>query len=107
MFFGLALPGSVMDALDRIAEGVPAARWVPEENYHITLRFIGDVEGHVADDIADGLARTSRPHFDLRIDGLGSFGTKKPHSLFARVVPDQPLLDLQAEHERVVQRVGR
>jgi len=106
LFTGLEIPSELALRLSLLNGGLRGARWIDRENYHITLRFIGDVEGHVADDIADVLARTSRPQFDLRIDGLGSFGTKKPHSLFARVVPDQPLLDLQAEHERIVQRAG-
>ena len=106
LFSGLEIPSGVGPRLSLLQGGLRGARWIDPDNYHLTLRFIGDVEGPVADDIAEGLARIVRPQFDLRIDSLGCFGSRKPHLVWARVVPDPPLLDLQAEHERVVQRAG-
>ncbi len=63
--------------------GLPGARWIDVENYHITLRFIGDVEGHVADEVANALDRVRRPEFMLNLSGVDAFGSKKPHSIYA------------------------
>ena len=60
--------------------GLPGARWIDVENYHLTLRFIGDVEGHVADEIANALDRIRRPSFSLTLSGVGAFGSRKPHA---------------------------
>ncbi len=67
--------------------GLPGARWIDVENYHITLRFIGDVEGHVADEVANALDRVRRPEFMLNLSGVNAFGSKKPHSIYAGVSP--------------------
>ena len=86
--------------------GLPGARWVEPENYHLTLRFIGDVDGGVARDIASLLGSVMRRQFDLRLDGLSSFGGRKPRAVVATVEPSTPLLELQSEHERLLQRIG-
>jgi 2'-5' RNA ligase len=82
-----------------------SVRWIDPENYHITLRFIGDVEGHVADEIVHALDRIDREQFNLRLSGIDAFGGKKPHSLYAGVAPSADLLALQAEMERICQRL--
>ena len=76
------------------------------ENYHITLRFIGDVDGRTADEIVDRLDRIDRPEFDLNLTGIGSFGSKKPHSVYAGVSMAPEMVALQAEIERICQRLG-
>ena len=86
--------------------GLPGARWIDPENYHLTLRFIGDVDATVAHEIASMLDRVNRAAFELRLDGLSSFGGRKPRAVVANVAPSQALMDLQAEHERLMQRVG-
>lgn len=72
---------------------------------HITLRFIGDVEGHVADEFANALDRINRPSFTLELSGVGQFGGKKPHSIWAGVTPRPELVQLQGEIERISQRL--
>ena len=59
-------------SLSLLRGGLPGARWIDVENYHMTLRFIGDVEGHVADEIANALDRVRRPSFSLTLSGVGS-----------------------------------
>ena len=76
------------------------------ENFHITLRFFGDVEGHVADEIADALDRVRRNAFTMSLSGVGAFGGKKPHALWAGVTASPDLSALQAEIERRCQRLG-
>ena len=82
------------------------ARWIDVENYHITLRFIGDVDGRTADEIVERLDRIDRPEFQLRLEGIGSFGSKKPHSIWAGVSPSPEMNALQGEIERICQRIG-
>lgn len=106
LFTALEIPRDASLSLSLLRGGLPGARWIDTENYHITLRFIGDVEGHVADDVANALDRVRRPSFNLTLSGVGAFGSKKPHSVYAAVVPSPELLALQAEIERICQRLG-
>src|SRR5689334_25167945 len=87
--------------------GLPGARWIDPENYHLTLRFIGDIDDALAHEIADVLGRVHRQAFDLRLDGLTSFGGRKPRAVVAAVAPAGPLRELPAEHGRLLQRAGR
>jgi 2'-5' RNA ligase len=106
LFTALEIPRDASLSLSLLRGGLPGARWIDTENYHITLRFIGDVEGHVADEVANALDRVRRPSFNLTLSGVGAFGSKKPHSVYAAVVPSPELLALQAEIERICQRLG-
>ncbi len=106
LFTALEVPRDAALSLSLLRGGLPGARWIDVENYHITLRFIGDVEGHVADEVANALDRVRRPAFDLRLSGVGAFGSKKPHSVWAGVEPSPEILALQAEIERICQRLG-
>ncbi|MBS9722309.1 RNA 2',3'-cyclic phosphodiesterase [Tianweitania sp. BSSL-BM11] len=106
LFTALEVPRDAALSLSLLRGGLPGARWIDVENYHITLRFIGDVEGHVADEIANALDRIRRPSFSLKLAGLGAFGSKKPHSIYATVAPSTELLQLQGEIERICQRLG-
>jgi 2'-5' RNA ligase len=72
----------------------------------LTLRFIGDVEGHVADEIANALDRVHRPSFSLTLSGVGAFGQKKPHAVWAGASASPDLAALQGEIERICQRLG-
>jgi len=106
LFTALEIPRDATLSLTLLRGGLPGARWVDVENYHLTLRFIGDVEGHVADEIASALDRVNRPAFSLALSGVGAFGGKKPHSIWAGVTPSPDLFALQAEIERICQRLG-
>jgi len=107
LFTGLEIPPDVGQALAMLRGGLPGARWIDPENYHLTLRFIGDVDDEVAREVAFTLGRTKRAGpFDLNMDGLGSFGGRKPRAIIASVAPSQSLLDVQAEQERLLRRIG-
>jgi len=106
LFTGLEIPREVGTSLSLLRGGLPGARWIDPENYHITLRFIGDIDGVLAREIAlllDGMRRRS---FEVRFGGLQAFGGRKPRAIVAAVEPVPPLLELQAEHERLMQRLG-
>lgn len=106
LFTALEVPRDAALSLSLLRGGLPGARWVDGENFHITLRFFGDVEGHVADEIADALDRVRRHAFTMSLSGVGAFGGKKPHALWAGVTASPDLSALQAEIERRCQRLG-
>ena len=106
LFTGVEIPSDIGQALSTLRGGLPGARWITPENYHLTLRFIGDVDDATAHEVASLLGRVKRGPFDLHIKGLTSFGGKKPRAVVASVSPAQALLDVQAEQERLMQRIG-
>jgi 2'-5' RNA ligase len=106
LFTGLEIPSTVAGLLSGLRGGLHGARWIDPENYHITLRFIGDIDERTGEEIAEALTRVRRPGVAVRLSGLGSFGGAKPHALWARVEPSPLLAELQAEHERILQRLG-
>ena len=105
LFTGLEIPSETALMLSMLKGGLRGARWIDPENYHITLRFIGDIDDRTADEVVAALDRVHREPVQVRLDGLGSFGNGKPHVVWARVQPTTELSDLQAEQERILQRL--
>jgi 2'-5' RNA ligase len=106
LFTGIEIPPHIGEALNMLRGGLPGARWITPDNYHLTLRFIGDVDEVIAQEVALALGRVRRAPFELHIEGLTSFGGKRPRAVVASVAPAQALLDVQAEQERLMQRIG-
>lgn len=107
LFTGLEIPPYVAESLALKRGGLYGARWIDPENYHITLRFIGDVDYTTAHEVVDSLDRLAHSEaFSLKLDHLNAFGGDKPRALFAGVETNAVLLRLQAAHERVLQRIG-
>lgn len=107
LFVALPLPLSVRETLSRLGNGVPGARWLPPENYHLTLRFVGNVDEHVADDVHDALLRVQADAFDVNLKGVSWFGSKKKASaIVACAEKSEGLLHLQRKIESACVRVG-
>ncbi len=107
LFTALSVPPDIADALAIYRGGLQGARWVEPADYHVTLRFLGDVERPVAEDFLELLAETrQRGPLTVTLDGLGAFGGGKPRALYAAVHLTADLADLQAEQERFARRVG-
>lgn len=107
LFTGIEVPGEVGFALSFKRGGLSGARWIDTDNYHITLRFIGDVDHHIANEVTDMLDRLADSEaFNIRLDHLGSFGGNTPRALFAGCASNVALLRLQAAQERILQRCG-
>ena len=106
IFTGLEIPAAVAEALAMLRGGLPGARWIDPEHYHLTLRFIGDVDDSTAHEVASLLGRIRRPALELRFDSLSSFGGRRPRAVVAILAQTAGLMELQAEHERLMQRVG-
>jgi RNA 2',3'-cyclic 3'-phosphodiesterase len=106
LFTGLELPAAVVGQLALQRGGVVGARWLEPEDYHVTLRFIGDIDAGAARDIDEILGDIRRPKAPVRFEGLSWFGGDKPRAIVAKVKADPALMDLQAEHERLLRRIG-
>jgi 2'-5' RNA ligase len=107
LFVGIELPEATRERLSILCAGLPGAKWVKPENLHLTLRFIGEVENGLAEDIDDALCRVRAPRFDLDLGGVGFFG--KPAAarvLWAGVAKSEPLSHVQMKVETAVQRAG-
>jgi 2'-5' RNA ligase len=107
LFVALSIPDDVAAALALLQAGVPGARWQTREQLHLTLRFIGDVDGHAQAMIDDALAGIEAPRFALELHAAGAFGGKHPHALWAGVRANEALLHLQRKVETAVQRAGQ
>ncbi|GGB38856.1 RNA 2',3'-cyclic phosphodiesterase [Roseibium aquae] len=105
LFTGLEIPAQTGLMLSMLRGGLRGARWIDPENYHITLRFIGDIDDRTADEVANALDKIRRSPIEIRLKGLGQFSNGKPHAVWARVEPSRDLNDLQAEQERLFQRL--
>lgn len=106
LFVALALPDRVAESLLAIQSGVPGARWMKREQLHLTLRFIGEVDGRDANAIDEALASLSAPRLTLELKGVGSFGGKNPRALWAGVAANDALIHLQRKIESAIQRLG-
>ena len=107
LFVALDLPSSLRTRLSWLAGGLPGARWVPPENYHVTLRFIGELPGFRAEEVDTALAALRAPSFVLQLAGVGTFEKgSRVNSLWVGVERN-PLLDhLQSKVETALQRAG-
>jgi 2'-5' RNA ligase len=107
LFTGLEIPVEASGRLSTLRGGLPGARWVEPENYHITLRFIGDIDHRQARDVHSLLEECRGPGpLTVTLDRLDSFGGGRPRAVFARVLPTPELEELQAEQERLMRRIG-
>src|SRR5258708_30189083 len=89
LFVGIALPPALKLRLSLLASGVPGARWVDPGNYHLTVRFIGEVDEGAAGDVDAALVRIQARRFDLSLAGVGHFGDRM---LWAGVEKSLPLV---------------
>jgi len=103
LFVGIALPPELKLRLSLLCAGVPEARWVDAGNFHLTLRFIGEVDEGMASDIDGALLKVKARRFALTLAGVGQFGT---HSLWVGVEKGEALLHLQGKIESALQRLG-
>ena len=106
LFVALALPDVIAQGLTMLQAGVPGAHWQTREQLHLTLRFIGEVDGRDATAADDALSLIDAPKFSLALKGVGEFGGKTPHALWAGVSDKEPVVFLQRKIETALQRAG-
>ena len=107
LFVALELPSEARIRLSRLASGLPGARWLPPDNYHLTLRFLGEMPGHRAEELDHALAALRGKRFTLQLGGVGVFEKAgRPQALWAGVERNPQLDHLQNKVETAVQRIG-
>jgi 2'-5' RNA ligase len=108
LFVALDLPWELRQRLAMLSgSGIPGARWVPPENYHVTLRFIGEAPGYLAEDIDHALAALRGRGFQLSLAGLGVFAKGgRSTQLWVGVERTPQLEHLQNKIETALQRCG-
>lgn len=106
LFTALEIPEDIALKLSMFQGGIPGARWIEKENYHVTLRFLGEVDLQTQQAISDQLHLLQAEPLTISIKGLGAFGKKRPRSIFAAIEPNLPLSHLQQQMERTVQILG-
>jgi 2'-5' RNA ligase len=111
LFIGIRPPEFVRERLLDTMEALDGARWIDEDNLHLTLRFIGEVERPAANDLAEALGRIECSSFELRVAGTGAFDRSRrhqsyPHAVWARVPPTDQLEALRLKVERACERAG-
>ena len=107
LFVAVPMPDEVAAQLERLCVGLPAVRWTDAERFHLTLRFIGEVETGTFYEIGEALAEVSHPPIELRLKGLGHFPPRGgPQVLWAGVESPESLAPLKRRIERALESVG-
>jgi 2'-5' RNA ligase len=106
LFVAIRPPEDVRDLLIDAMDDSPELRWVGDEQLHLTLRFIGEVERPLADDIALALGRVRFDGFELSGDGVGMFEQRNGGALWAAIHPKEPVSALAAKVERACVGAG-
>jgi 2'-5' RNA ligase len=106
LFVAIRPPDWVRDLLIDAMDDSPEFRWQDDEQLHLTLRFVGEVERPIAEDLAAALAQVRAAPFELRIAGVGRFEQRSSGALWAGAEPKAPLAALAAKVERACQFVG-
>lgn len=107
LFVALRPPREVRSTLLELMGGVQGARWQDDDQLHLTLRFIGEVDARMAEDAAAALAAIHAPPLDLRLNGVGQFETRgRPNAFWAGVAPRDPLAALHRKVDAALCRAG-
>jgi len=108
LFVAIDLPAPVKERLTELCYGLPGAKWMPPEQLHLTLRFIGEVDGGLYREIRSALAEIATPPFTMGLKGLGCFPPRKqPRVLWVGIHPiAEPLLRLRNRLESTLVRLG-
>ena len=106
LFTGLEIPHDLAAELALMRGGLTGARWIEAADYHLTLRFIGDIDEPTADAVDEIMAGIRRKPFTVTLEGLSYFGGDKPRAIVAKAQASAALVELQAEQERLLRRIG-
>lgn len=106
LFLAIPLPAPVADRLLALEADVPGASWRTAEQYHLTLRFIGEVDEATARDIDTEVGRIIAAPFEIALEGVGSFGGREPGALWAGVSDSPALIQLASSCETASRNAG-
>ncbi|MEO0883330.1 MAG: RNA 2',3'-cyclic phosphodiesterase [Pseudomonadota bacterium] len=106
LFAALPIRPDIADLVVPLQKGVTGASWRPRENFHITLRFFGDVDHTLARQLDEEIAAIPARQMKLRLKGAGWFGKNEPRALWLGVDYNEALKSLAAKCERAARRSG-
>jgi RNA 2',3'-cyclic 3'-phosphodiesterase len=106
LFSAIELPEATRAELHRLHMPLPGARWLASEDYHLTLRFAGDIGNRLADEFAANLASINADAFEIRLAGVSAFGGNDPNLVYAGVEPCDALDALARAHEKAARNAG-
>lgn len=109
LFTAIEIPQLIrsrLTALQQADDGAWDAGWVPEENFHITIAYIGPVEEPLAAEIDGELSRIRAGGFEARLKGVNAFGGAKPQMMHAAVEPSDHLTYLREKTVTILRRLG-
>lgn len=107
LFAGLDLPKQIKDELMTLQKNLPSAIWRPAEKMHLTLRFIGNLEEPIADEVLKELHYVRFPAFHFSLKGIGYFARGDiPHHIWAGVDEDKAIRELQSKIDSAVKKAG-
>jgi 2'-5' RNA ligase len=110
LFVALRLPPAIRQRLLALQDAVAGARWQDDEQLHLTIRYIGEVERPVAEDVAAALERLATPAIRLCLSRVGWFdgdgGARGGGALWAGVDPREPLAALHRKVDQACVRAG-
>ncbi|MDD2309712.1 MAG: RNA 2',3'-cyclic phosphodiesterase [Desulfuromonadaceae bacterium] len=97
LFIAIKIPDNIKMAIGSLRVDIPGARWVPAEQIHLTLAFLGEVKEVVAGGVTEELGRIQLPEFILHFSGTGCFPDRhRPRVLWIGVQPHPHLQALAA-----------
>lgn len=107
LFVAARPPEPIRRQLLGLMDGVGGARWQEDDQLHLTLRFIGDVDGRIAEDIAEALLAVRHPPIDTTISGIGTFDRKgRIDALWAGLAPADAIAALHRKIDHALVRIG-
>ena len=106
LFVAIRPPATIRSQLLGLLHGVRGARWQDDDQLHLTLRFIGEVDRHRATDVAAALGGIHHPAFAIALNGIGQFERRGKGTLWAGVTPHDALRRLHKKIDQACLRVG-
>ena len=107
LFVAIRPPASIRQLLLATMGGISGARWQSDDQLHLTLRFIGEVDRHLAGDVHAALGRVHHPPFALALNGIGCFDRRGlPDAVWAGVTPHEQIKGLHRKVDAALLRVG-
>ncbi len=107
LFVALPVPDEIAAELSALQAGVPDARWVQPENFHITLCFAGEVQGGAMRDFEEELSDAAGPKFTVALSGVEQFSSgRQPRALAAVVQKSERLEHLRQKVSTIARHCG-
>jgi 2'-5' RNA ligase len=106
LFIAIQPPAPIRERLLGLMGGIPGARWQDDEQLHLTVSFIGEIDRHQADDIAAAIGSVRQGPFEIALSGVGSFLKRGKGAVWAGLAPHDPLKTLHKKVEQACLRAG-